>query len=133
MKICIPVETNDGLDSRVCGHFGSAPFFLIVDSDTDACDAITNNGAHHAHGMCQPLAMLAGHDLDAVVVGGIGRGALLKLQAGNIGVFLSEHATVRATMDAHKEGTLRPVSLDNVCGGHAHGHMQGHGAGGCGH
>jgi predicted Fe-Mo cluster-binding NifX family protein len=132
MKICIPVEDNNGLESRVCAHFGSAPFFLVVDSDTNECDPIVNDGAHHAHGMCQPLALLDGKDIDGVVVGGIGRGALFKLQAGNIGVYMSEYSTVKETIDAHKAGSLRPVSPEGACAGHGHG-QGGHGPGGCGH
>lgn len=120
MQICVPVEDNNGLESRVCAHFGSAPFFLIVDSDTQACEAITNTGAHHAHGMCQPLKLLEGKEIDGVVVGGIGRGALFKLQAANIGVFQSDYATVRETIEAHEAGALRRVSPANVCAGHGH-------------
>jgi predicted Fe-Mo cluster-binding NifX family protein len=127
MKICIPVEENNGIDSRVCAHFGSAPFFLIVDTDTSECDSIVNSGAHHAHGMCQPLALLEGKEIDGVVVGGIGRGALFKLQAGNIGVYLAQHPTVRETVEAHKAGTLQPVNPANACAGHGHGHGDGPG------
>ena len=130
MKICIPVEENNGLDSRVCAHFGSAPFFLVVDSDTNECDPIVNDGAHHAHGMCQPLALLGGKEINAVVVGGIGRGALFKLQADNIGVYMSEFSTVQETLDAHSAGSLRPVSPEGACAGHGHGHGRGAG-GGC--
>ena len=122
MRICIPVEENNGLDSRVCAHFGSAPFFLVVDTDTNECEPIVNNGAHHAHGMCQPLALLEGKGINGVVVGGIGRGALFKLQAGNIGVYMSEHSTVRETLDAHRAGSLRAVSPEGACAGHGHGH-----------
>lgn len=125
MRICIPVEENNGLDSRVCAHFGSAPFFLIVDSETEDKEAIVNDGAHHAHGMCQPLALLEGKNIDGVVVGGIGRGALFKLQAGNVGVYLSEYSTVRETLDAHRAGSLRPVSPESACGGHGDGHGPG--------
>ena len=130
MKICIPVEENNGLDSRVCAHFGSAPFFLVVDSDSSECDPIVNDGAHHAHGMCQPLALLEGKDIDAVVVGGIGRGALFKFQAANIGVYMSEYPTVQETINAHKAGSLRPVSPEGACAGHGHGPGAGAG-GGC--
>jgi len=132
MNICIPVEENNGLDSRVCAHFGSAPFFLIVDSDTDNCESIVNSGAHHAHGMCQPLALLEGKDIDGVVVGGIGRGALFKFQAANIGVYMSEYSTVSETLAAHKAGSLRPVSPEGACAGHAHGDGGGAGSGGHG-
>ena len=132
MNICIPVEDNNGLDSRVCQHFGSAPFFLVVDSDTNECDAVVNSGAQHAHGMCQPLALLKGKDIDGVVVGGIGQGALFKFQAANIGVYLSEYSTVNETLAAHKAGSLRPLS-QGTCAGHGHGHgADGHGSG-CGH
>ncbi len=129
MNICIPIEVDNGLDSRVFGHFGSAPFFLIADADSETHEVITNTGAHHAHGMCQPLAMLAGQDISAVVVGGIGRGALLKLQGGGIEVFLAREETARETIKAYKEGNLNPVTLEHVCGGHAH-HPSG---GGCSH
>lgn len=130
MKICIPVEDNNGLDSRVCAHFGSAPFFLVVDSDTNVCDPIVNDGAHHAHGMCQPLALLGGKDIDGVVVGGIGQGALFKFQAANIGVYLSEFSTVNETLAAHRSGSLRALSA-GTCAGHGGG-GGGHGSG-CGH
>lgn len=127
MKVCIPVEDANALDSRVCAHFGSAPFFLIVDTETHECDSIVNTGAHHAHGMCQPLALLEGKRIDGVVVGGIGRGALFKLQAAGIAVYLSEYQTVRETIDAHVSGTLQTVSQNHVCGGHGHGHGAGMG------
>jgi predicted Fe-Mo cluster-binding NifX family protein len=132
MKICIPVEDNNALDSRVCAHFGSAPFFLIVDTDTAECDSIVNTGAHHAHGMCQPLALLDGKHIDGVVVGGIGRGALFKLQAAGVGVYLSEYPTVRETVAAYRVGTLRPVTPEHVCAGHGQGHGTGMGASGPG-
>ena len=46
MNICIPVEADEGLDSLVCGHFGSAPAFMVVDTDTENCRAITNGNPH---------------------------------------------------------------------------------------
>ncbi len=35
MKICFPVQENEGLGSRVYNHFGSAPMFIVVDTETD--------------------------------------------------------------------------------------------------
>jgi predicted Fe-Mo cluster-binding NifX family protein len=126
MKICIPVNEDQGLKSRVSGHFGSAPLFMIVDSDTGECRAIPNQNEHHAHGMCMPLASLKGETLDGVVVGGIGMGALMKLQAGGLQVFISEYATVEEALQAFKAGKLRTMVPGMACGGHSHG-------GGCGH
>ncbi len=35
MKICFPTMNLEGLESRVYEHFGSAPGFVIVDSEVD--------------------------------------------------------------------------------------------------
>ena len=124
MHICIPVLEDNGLDSRVSAHFGSAPAFMIVDTESGTCRAIVNTDSHHAHGMCQPLAALDGERVDSIVVGGIGMGALMKLEAANIAVFHADRQTVGATLDAFKAGTLRRVDAQSACGNH--GHQNGH-------
>jgi len=123
MQLCIPVLDDRGLDSRVCSHFGSTPGFLIVDTETSSARLIPNNNAHHAHGMCQPLAALAGESVDAIIVGGIGMGALTKLQAAGITVYRAAHPTVGETIAAFRDGTLQPVDQDGACAAH-HGHHQ---------
>ena len=40
MKICFPVQKNEGMSSLVYGHFGSAPIFLVLDTETNAVAAI---------------------------------------------------------------------------------------------
>jgi predicted Fe-Mo cluster-binding NifX family protein len=134
MNICIPVTEDNGLQSPVCAHFGSAPLFMIVDTESGSCRTIANDNRNHAHGMCQPLAMLAGEKIDSIVVGGIGMGAYGKLKAANLEVFMSEHPTVDETVKAFRNGTLRPLNPAFLCGGHAH-EMRGPGdaAGCCGH
>lgn len=122
MNICIPVLEDKGLDSPVSLHFGSAPVFLIVDTDGDNCRAVPNRNLHHNHGMCQPLMSLAGEGVDALIVGGIGMGALGKLQAANIEVYLSGLPTVKATIAAFRGGSLQPVTPQTACGHHGHGH-----------
>lgn len=123
MQICIPVLEDRGLDSRVCAHFGSAPAFMIVDTDSGTCRAIGNHNEHHAHGMCQPLAALAGETVDGIIVGGIGMGALMKLQAAGITVYRAIHPTVAETVAAFMDGSLQPVGQDEACAAH-HGHHQ---------
>ena len=122
MNICIPVEEDQGLQSRVCAHFGSAPAFMIVDTDSGGCRAIANQNQHHGHGMCMPLASLQGERIYGMVVGGIGMGALNKLNASNVQVYLSECATVAETVDAFKAGTLKPMQPGMACSSHGHSH-----------
>jgi len=122
MNICIPIDEDKGLQRQVCAHFGSAPAFMIVDTDSGRCRAIPNRNQHHNHGMCTPLASLQGERIDGIVVGGIGMGALNKLDAANIRVYTSEHATVGQTVDAFQAGALKPVEPNKACAHHRHGH-----------
>ena len=94
----------------------------MVNTEDLSVEGIVNNNAHHAHGMCQPLAAIAGHKVDAVVVGGIGAGALSKLAASGIQVFKAEHPTVKESVDAFTQGSLSPVDPHEACQGH---HPQG--------
>jgi predicted Fe-Mo cluster-binding NifX family protein len=95
---------------------------MIVDTESGACRAIANGNQHHNHGMCTPLASLQGESFDAVVVGGIGAGALSRLLSAGIEVFLSDQSTVERTVAAFKAGTLPPVTPDSACAQHGHGH-----------
>jgi predicted Fe-Mo cluster-binding NifX family protein len=129
MNICIPVHEDEGLHSRICAHFGSAPLFMIVDTGSESCRAVPNQNQHHGHGMCKPLASLQGESLDGMVVGGIGGGALAKLRAAGIRVYLSDLPTVETAMSAFKAGSLREVTPAEACAHHGDG-PHGHGAGG---
>jgi len=125
VRICIPVDEDLGLASPVCMHFGSAPYFMIVNTDDGSCRAIANRNDHHAHGMCQPLEAVRGETIDGMVVGGIGMGALNKLTAAGICVYQAQHPTVDLAIEAIKAGRLPVMSPGAACGGH-HGHA-GHG------
>jgi len=118
MKICIPVNDPRGLESTVCAHFGSAPGFCLVDTDTREVRVMANQNDHHAHGMCRPLDAFRGEHLDAMVVGGIGQGAIYKLEAAGVAVYRAQHATVRETIDAFVAGTLERVNPAAACSGH---------------
>jgi predicted Fe-Mo cluster-binding NifX family protein len=126
VKICIPCAEDRGLESPVYSHFGSAPVFLIVDTDDGTCHALKNRNEHHAHGMCQPLSALAGQAVDAIAVGGIGQRALARLQTSGMAVYLADRPTVAATIEALGKGELRAVSLDEACAGHGHQHGHDH-------
>ena len=121
VRICIPVIEDKGLESAVSSHFGSAPLFMMVDSVSGGCRAISNHNQHHEHGMCTPLASLQGESIDGMVVGGIGRGALNKLMAAGVRVYIAEGPTVAEVMSAFRAGTLRMMQPDMACAHHEHG------------
>lgn len=106
------------MDSPVYGHFGSAYYFVFLDSDTNTIQVKENPDREHEHGHCKPLAALGGEKVDAVVVGGIGGGALKKLMTGGIKVYRAAEGNVRENADLIKTGTLPLFTPDQTCGHH---------------
>jgi len=126
MKVCFPVENDRGLDSLVCEHFGQAPGFLLVDTDTMEVTSVQNEERGEQHGQCAPVALLSATPMDVLVVGGIGRGAIMKLEAQGTSVYRAAQGTVRDNVELIRTGRLEALSLDGSCAGHQH-------TGGCGH
>ncbi len=118
MRICIPVEKNEGENSLVYGHFGSAPFFVIYDTETKLVEVLENTNQHHSHGACQPLGVIGGKNIDAVVTGGMGAGAVSKLNAGGIKAYKSTAKTVKAVAEEMIKGGLVEMTTQNSCAGH---------------
>jgi predicted Fe-Mo cluster-binding NifX family protein len=121
MRICVPVEEDKGLDSRVCEHFGSAPAFLLVDTRTKRFDAIVNAQSEHAHGGCAPLGALLTERVDAFVVKGIGRGALQRVLGAGVAAFQTSSITVNDVVAEAEAGALAAVEATCGCGQHGHG------------
>ena len=126
MKVCFPVKNTQSLESEVYGHFGSAPVFIVVDTTTQETTTMSNADQHHAHGMCSPLRALGGHEIDCVIVGGIGGGALMKLGQAGIKVYKAMGLTVRDNLELLTAGRLSMFQSGNTCAGHSKG-------GGCSH
>jgi predicted Fe-Mo cluster-binding NifX family protein len=126
MRIAFPTNIDLGLDSPVFNHFGSAAFFTICESEDETVSSLANSDQHHLHGQCNPLAALGGTPVDAVVVGGIGGGALDKLKANGIRVYRAIEGTVRDNLNLIRSGKLPEITPIEVCAGHGP-------AGGCDH
>lgn len=116
--VCFPALEDNGLNSRLSGHFGSAPWFVAVDTDTQEVKAIANQNKVHEHGQCNPLSALSGLKPDVVVVQGIGPGAINKLQAMNIKVMRCQASTVQEALRMLAEGPLPEMTLDDACKSH---------------
>lgn len=125
MNICMPVLGDEGLDSRLSGHFGSAPCFAIIDTETRACRVVENANRHHSHGGCHPVAAIAGLGVQGILVGGIGAGALSHLQAAGVRVWRAEGRTAGAALDAFTAGTPVELTPAAACVHHGHGHEAG--------
>jgi predicted Fe-Mo cluster-binding NifX family protein len=124
MKVGFAVQENEGMESRVYDHFGSAPAFIIVNTEGKEVLTVNNKDLHHVHGACNPMMALDGKGVDAMVVGGIGAGALVKLNASGIKVYGAGAPTVKGNLALLSENKLQELSVNNACRAHQ---------GGCAH
>lgn len=118
MKVGFAVQFNDGLESAVYDHFGSAPAFIIVDTDQRQVSAVDNTNAHHVHGACNPVQALGGNNIDAMVVGGIGPGAIMKLNSMGVKVYRKGAATVNENIVLLGEDRLQELTMNDSCQEH---------------
>lgn len=118
MKIGFAVQSNKGMESQVYDHFGSAPAFVIVDTMANNILSVDNKDLHHVHGACNPVMALDGKSVDAMVVGGIGAGALMKLNALGIKVYGANAPTVKENLSLLDENRLQELSIHHSCRSH---------------
>jgi len=118
MKVCIPTETNEGKEAKVYGHFGSAPYFTIYDTDGGKFEIIDNANQHHAHGTCQPLSGLADKKISAVVCGGMGARAVQMLNNVGIKAYRATSEKVDDVIVKFLAGNLKEMTIDNACANH---------------
>ncbi|MDQ7772973.1 MAG: NifB/NifX family molybdenum-iron cluster-binding protein [Elusimicrobiales bacterium] len=118
MNICVPVEKNEGLKSKVYGHFGSAPFFAICDTEGGGIEFMDNANLHHEHGQCNPVGALAGRKVGGILVGGIGARALQRLNDSGLKVYRSPQGPLSAALELFKKGELPELTASDCCQGH---------------
>ena len=124
MKVCFPVQKDEGVESQVYNHFGSAPVFIVVETEEKGVQRVDNRDLNHVHGACNPVMALGGQNVDALVVGGIGGGALMKLNAMGVKVYEAASRTVKENLELLKGNKLQELTMDHSCRAHE---------GGCGH
>ena len=124
MKVGFAVQTNQGIESKVYDHFGSAPAFIIVDTEGKDVLTVNNQDLNHVHGARNPVMALDGKSVEAMVVGGIGAGAINKLNAMGVKVYAAVAPTVKENLELLSQNKLEELSVYNACRAHQ---------GGCGH
>ena len=118
MKVGFAVHSDEGIRSKVYDHFGSAPAFIIVDTEGKGVSTVNNKDLDHVHGACNPIMALDGKSVNAMVVGGIGAGAINKLNAMGVKVYAAAAPTVKENLELLTENKLQELSVQNACRAH---------------
>ena len=117
-KIAIPSMSDSGLESDVCFHYGSCEYFTIVDlnnKDIESVKTISNLSPEVEHNCAAPSIILKSHNVDAVLVAGIGGRPLMSLAEKNIKIFAGATGKVSNTVEDYNNGLLRELSMNGTC------------------
>jgi predicted Fe-Mo cluster-binding NifX family protein len=117
-KIAIPSMSEKGLESDVCAHFGSCEYFTIIDVDGAAIksiDAISNGTPGAEHNCAAPAVLLKSHDVNIVLVSGIGGRPLMSLNEKMIKVFAGAVGQVSDAVEDYNAGLLQELATQGTC------------------
>ena len=107
MKIAVTSQGTD-LDAEVDPRFGRAPYFVVVDSETFAFEALDNKenlNALKGAGI-QAAGMVSDKGAEVLLTGFCGPNAFKALKAAKVGVANNASGTVRETVQAYLDGNL---------------------------
>ena len=114
MKIAVTAKGNN-LDDGVDQRFGRCPYFLIVDTESMAFEAVENPNMELGGGAgIQSAQLLAERDVQAVLTGNCGPNAHQTLSAAEIQVFSGVSGTITEAIDLFASGRLSSIREPNV-------------------
>jgi predicted Fe-Mo cluster-binding NifX family protein len=111
MKLCFPVVTDEGMESKIYGHFASAPLFLIVDTLTRQSTVIANCDPSNPFGGCNPFSALKGQQLAGIIVGGIGDESVRVMNLCGFKVYQALSSVLAENIAPFAENSLPEVTV----------------------
>ncbi|MEY8455452.1 NifB/NifX family molybdenum-iron cluster-binding protein [Turicimonas muris] len=115
-------------NDEICQHFGHAPQFkLFTVEDGKVVESVVIDTVGSGHNAL--AAFLADHNVDIVICGGIGQGAIVSLAMAGIDIVPGVAGSPDKAVKELLEGTLVAGAVSG-CGGHHH--EEGEGTCGCG-
>jgi predicted Fe-Mo cluster-binding NifX family protein len=119
-RIAIPSMGPGGLDGQRSGHFGHCDVFTMVDIENGEIKEVSTvpNQSHVQGGCMVPVNLLAGHNVKALIVGGIGMRPLMGFRQAGIDVYYdATRPEIRPVVEDLIAGKLPAIGEDQVCGG----------------
>ncbi len=118
--LAIPSMAPGGLEAARSGHFGRCDVFTMIhleDGAVSQCRVVSN--VEHSEGGCLvPVNLLQKEGATSIVVGGIGMRPLMGFKSVGIDVLVGAGDTVGDVVELYLKGEVRPISENDVCGGH---------------
>ena len=119
-RIAIPSIGSGGLEGQRSGHFGHCDVFTFIDVENGQIKEVsTIQNQEHVQGGCMvPVNLLAGHNVNALIVGGIGMRPLMGFRQVGINVYHDgERIDIKPVVEDLIAGKLPAIADNQVCGG----------------
>ncbi|THB63974.1 MAG: dinitrogenase iron-molybdenum cofactor biosynthesis protein [Gammaproteobacteria bacterium] len=118
--IAIPAASDEGLQSKISGHFGHCQQYTLV---TVEDGAITETGVlpnipHQQGGCMAPVNHLASNGVQILLAGGMGMRPLAGFNEVGIEVFKCEEGDdIQSAVDGYLQNKLPRFVVQHTCGG----------------
>jgi len=107
LKIAVSSEGTD-LEARVARKFGTAPYFAIIDPDSNYLEVVPNPGASSQRGAgMQAVVLAVSKGIQTVLTGYCSPVARRQLEANGIEVLSDLSGTVKEVVKQYQEGTAQ--------------------------
>jgi predicted Fe-Mo cluster-binding NifX family protein len=125
IRIAISADENNGLDSAVGSHFGRCPYFVLIDVEEQAIQAVQTiaNPYYHQHQPGQVPGFIHSQGANVMLSGGMGGRAVAFFQQYGIEPVTGAAGTVRQTVERFLGGQLQGSApcAESVEHGHGRG------------
>jgi len=113
MKIAV-TAVGESVDVQVDPRFGRAAYFVVVDTETMACEAVENGNAASGGAGINAAKVVIDAGAAAVLTGNCGPNAERTLRAGNVKLYTGVSGTVAEAVAQFKAGALTEAAGPNV-------------------
>ena len=114
MKICVTAAAGD-LNAQVDPRFGRCQYFVIVDSDTMAFEAMANDAMNAPGGAgVQAAQAMVNKGVNVVISGNMGPNAFKVLSTAGVKVATGAYGTVKEAVEMYKSGKLSETGTSTV-------------------
>jgi len=114
MKLCVTAAAGD-LNAQVDPRFGRCQYFVIVDSDTMAFEAMANEAMNAPGGAgIQAAQAMVNKGVNVVISGNMGPNAFQVLSTAGVKVATGAYGTVKEAVEMYKSGKLTEAGASTV-------------------
>jgi predicted Fe-Mo cluster-binding NifX family protein len=114
MKICVTATAGD-LNAQVDPRFGRCQYFVFVDSDTMAFEAMANEAIAAPGGAgIQAAQTVVNKGVDVLISGNIGPNAFQVLSTAGVKIATGAYGTVKEAVEMYENGRLSETGISTV-------------------